>query len=133
MEARHGIPVGVATDAANVPETVLGPTALVTMPVKPGRSLVAVLADKAYDCDWLRRHLKKRGFVLLAPHRSNRVKPATNDGRRMRRYARRWIVERTFAWLHSFRRVVTRFERMVQHFDGFVHLACAFLALEKLI
>ncbi len=46
---------------------------------------------------------------------------------------RRWIVERTFAWLHSYRRVVTRFEKRVEHYDGFVHLACAFIALNRLV
>ena len=47
----------------------------------------------------------------------------------MRRDKRRWKVERTFAWLHSYRRTVTRFERCIGRFDGFVSLACAFIAL----
>ena len=51
----------------------------------------------------------------------------------MRRYRRRWKVERTFAWLHSYRRTVTRFERSIQRFDGFVSLACAFIALNRLL
>ena len=133
VEARNGIPVGIATDAANVSETALGPAAVVMMAVKCPPGLVALLADKAYDCDWLRIHLRKLGFLLIAPHRSNRVKKSMNDGRRLRRYKRRWKVERTFAWLHSYRRVVTRYEKDIHRYDGFVHLACTFIAIGNLI
>jgi transposase len=69
-------------------------------------------------------------FNLVSPHRK---KEPTSDGRRLRRYKRRWKVERTFAWLHSYRRVMTRHERRVELWDGFVHLACAFIALKKLL
>jgi IS5 family transposase len=129
-----GIPIGVATDAANVSETVLVVAALDDIPaeveVPPD---VPVVGDRAYDSDPLREELAESGHRLLAPHRKNRKKPSSNDGRRMRRYKRRWIVERTFAWVHSYRRVVTRFERRVNIYDGFVHLACAFIALNRLL
>lgn len=130
---RTGVPIGVATDAANVSEVALGPAALATIPagvrVRPG---VPVVADRGYDSDPLRERLAAGGFTLVAPHRKNRKRKKTADGRRLRRYKRRWIVERTFAWLHGYRRVVTRFEKNVNLFDGFVHLACAFIALNKL-
>lgn len=133
IEAGNGIPIGVATDAANVPETLLGPAALAMIAVVLTAMDVPVLGDKAYDCDWLREHLELLGFVLLSPHRSNRVQEPTNDGRRMRRYKRRWKVERTIAWLHSYRRVVTRYEKDSNRYEGFVHLACAFISLGNLI
>ncbi len=99
-------------------------------PVPPG---VPVIADRASDSDPLREQLAGEGFTLVAPHRKNRRRPRTADGRRLRRYKRRWIVERTFAWLHSYRRVVTRFEKDINRYDGFVHLACAFIALNRLL
>jgi len=40
---------------------------------------------------------ERDGIEMIAPHRSNRQKSATEDGRRFRRYARRWLVERFFA------------------------------------
>jgi transposase len=129
-----GIPIGVATDAANVPETVLAGAALADIPAAvPVPFGVPVIADRAYDSDPLREDLAADGYRLLSPHRKNRTKRPTNDGRRMRRYKRRWIVERTFAWVHSYRRVVTRYERRVDLYDGFVHLACAFIALNRLV
>ena len=42
------------------------------------------------------------------------------------------MVERSFAWLKSFRRVATRYERLCHLHDGFVSLACAFIALARL-
>ena len=129
-----GIPIGVATDAANVPEVELAGLALADIPAEvPVPFGVPVVADRAYDSDPLREDLAEDGYTLIAPHRKNRTKSATNDGRRLRRYKRRWIVERTFAWMHSYRRVVTRFERNVNLYDGFVHLACAFIALNRLL
>jgi hypothetical protein len=54
VEMKNGLPVGLAVDAANVPETALGPAALAMFGVMlPG----ALVADRAYDCDWLREHL----------------------------------------------------------------------------
>lgn len=129
-----GIPIGVATDAANVPETVLAGAALADIPADvPVPFGVPLIADRAYDSDPLRDDLAADGYRLLSPHRKNRTRPSRNDGRRMRRYKRRWIVERTFAWVHSYRRVVTRYERRVDLYDGFVHLACAFIALNRLV
>jgi transposase len=106
---------------ATIPESILLP---------PG---VPLIGDRGYDSDPLRETLMELGFDLLSPHRKNRVKPSVNDGRKMRRYSHRYIVERTNSWLHSFRRVVTRFERSIASYDGFVSLACAFLALNKLL
>ncbi len=45
----HGTPLGVATDAANVPETVLGPVALDTIFFDLVRPEVPVVGDRAYD------------------------------------------------------------------------------------
>jgi len=111
----------------------LGPAALADLP--PAVAVpwgVPVLADKAYDSDPLREELGLDGFRLLARHRKNRRKPPVNDGRRLRRLKRRWVVERSFAWLKSFRRVATRYELLAHLYDGFVALACAFIALGRL-
>ena len=83
-----------------------------------------LIGDKAYDSDPLDAELAGRGIELIAPHRSNRKKPATQDGRKLRRYRRRWKVERLWAWLQNFRRVATRFDFHVENFLGFVHLGC---------
>lgn len=131
------VPVGVATDGANVSEPALGAAAVASVPKwlrRRSRSRrVPVIADRAYDSDPLRGYVRRLGCRLIAPHRSNRVKPRTADGRELRRYRRRWKIEQAFAWLHSYRRVMTRHERRMDLYDGFVHLACAFMAINKLL
>jgi transposase len=60
-----------------------------------------LIGDRAYDSDGLDdRLMRVRGVDMIAPHRRNRKKPCTQDGRKLRRYKRRWKVERTFAWLY---------------------------------
>lgn len=60
---------------------------------------------------------------MIAPNRSNR-RLKTQDGRPLRRYLRRWKVDRLFAWLQNYRRLVTRWERHEENFLGFLHLGC---------
>ena len=83
-----------------------------------------LIGDKAYDSDRLDAELKQRYDIeLIAPHRRDRQQ-ATQDGRPLRRYRRRWQVERLFAWLHHFRRLVTRWEYHVENFFAMVRLGC---------
>lgn len=111
----------------------LAPAALADIPLTVGVPWgVPVLADRAYDSDPLREQLDRDGFRLLARHRRNRRKPPVNDGRRLRRLRRRWVVEQSFAWVKSFRRVATRYERKCHLYDGFVALACTLIALARL-
>ena len=67
-----------------------------------------LIGDKAYDSDRLDRELAEHyGIEMIAPHRGERQTP-TQDGRPLRRYRRRWRVERLFAWLHRFRLLVIK-------------------------
>ena len=61
--------------------------------------------------------------MISPPHPRRRNKMP--DGRKLRRYKRRWKVERLFAWIFRSRRLVTRYEEKAENFLGFVQLACA--------
>ena len=119
---RAGLPLAVYAASAGPHEVSLvqGTLAEVLTPERPAR----LIGDKAYDSDPLDAELAERGIELIAPHRSNRKKPRTQDGRKLRRYKRRWKVERLNAWLQNFRRVATRFDYHVENYLGFVHLGC---------
>jgi transposase len=91
---------------------------------RPRQKPVRVITDKAYDSDPLRDRLRRRGIELISPHKSNRVRPATQDGRALRRYRRRWILERTIGWLGNFRRLVVRYDRSLAIYRAFFHIAC---------
>jgi transposase len=91
-----------------------------------------LILDKGYDSDPLRERLAARGIEMICPHRKNRTKPKTQDGRKLRRYKRRWKVERTFAWLGNFRRLVVRYERSLKMYRAFFHVACLLITLRQL-
>ncbi len=88
-----------------------------------------LIGDRAYDSDPLDERLAAQGIEMMAPHRKNRKKPRTQDGRPPRRYRRRWKVERLFAWLGNFRRLLMRYERHLANYLGFVHLGCIVILL----
>ena len=84
-----------------------------------------LIGDKAYDSDKLDEQLAAQNIEMIAPHKKNRkAQNKTQDGRPLRRYKRGWKVERLFAWLQNFRRVLTRFDYHAENYLGFVHLAC---------
>lgn len=89
------------------------------------------IGDRAYDADPLDEALLNVGVEMIAPHRRNRKRPKTQDGRPLRRYKRRWKVERLFAWLGNFRRLVVRYERHVLSYLGFVYLGCILILLRQ--
>ena len=92
-----------------------------------------LVCDKGYDSDGLReRLLFERDIELVCPHRRNRKRVPLQDRRKLRRYRRRWKVERTFAWLGNFRRLVVRYERTLKMYRAFFHVACLLITLRKL-
>lgn len=125
----NGLPVGVRIESASPHEvTLLEPT---LDSVVTARDPERIIGDKAYDSDALDARLEaERGIQLIAPNRRNRFK--SQDGRPLRRYRRRWKVERLFAWLQNFRRLVTRWEYHADNFLGFVQLGCIVILLRHL-
>jgi transposase len=84
-----------------------------------------MIGDRAYDSDPLDVQIRERfGVQLVAPHHSTRSEAPTQDGRELRRYCRRWKIERLFAWLHNFRRLVSRWEHQEANFLGMLQLGC---------
>jgi transposase len=126
----RGLPLGMATAAANVCEQQLLVPALFDVPLHIPRG-TPVVADKGHDSDPLRDDVEDEGLVPVIPHRKNRVKPSRNDGRRLRRYRRRWKIERTNAWLHCYRALAVRWSHYLFMYAGLVYLAFIHLALKR--
>lgn len=126
---RHGLPIALHIESASVHETKLVERTLDNRFVD--EKITRLVGDKAYDSDKLDAQLRRKKIRLIAPHKSNRVKPNTQDGRELRRYVRRWKVERLFAWLQNFRRVNTRWEYKAVNFEGFVKLACIMILMRN--
>ena len=122
-----GKPVSILIASASVHEVKLVEQTIAqrVSKEKPRR----ITGDRAYDSDSLDERLKKKGIELNAPHKRNRRKPKTQDGRKLRAYAKRWKMERFFAWLFNFRRCVTRYEYKAENFSAFLLLASTIILL----
>ena len=79
-----------------------------------------VLGDKGYDSDSLRQKIKNQGAEPVIPPRKHRKTPITCD---YILYKERNAVERFFNKLKHFRRVATRYDKLLANFMGFVKLA----------
>jgi transposase len=123
-----GFPLGNRLCSASPAEVRLAQETLSEVTVGKVRRLIA---DRGYDSDPLREQLAQEGIELICPHRSNRTKPATQDGRKLRRYRKRWKMERLFAWLGNFRRLLVRWERHIIVYQAFFHFACILITLRR--
>jgi transposase len=125
----HGLPLAVHVASASPYEPHLVPA---TLDARFLRELPPrLIGDRGYDSDLLDAQLRDQyGIEMIAPNRTRR-RP-TQDGRPLRRYRRRWKIERLFAWLHNSRRLVTRWEYHVGNFLGLLQLACAQILLRHL-
>lgn len=97
-----------------------------------------LIGDKAYDSTKLDHDLASRNIELIAPQirspEGARQSPSQRrqDGRVLRRYKRRWKVERLWAWLLRFRRITTRYEFKAANFLALLHIACAIILVRRL-
>ena len=134
----HGVPLGNLLEAASPAEVQLVEPTLEPIAVprggrgRPRKRPERRLYDNACDADALRQRLSRRGMELICPPRQNRQRPPLQDGRKLRRYKRRWKVERTLAWLGNFRRLVVRWEHHITMYRAFFHVACLLITLKKL-
>lgn len=132
----QGIPLGVRLESASPAEVTLADATLKEVRVprpkgRPRQKPERVIADRGYDSDPLRKRWKKRGIELISPYRNNNKERRYHDGRKLRRYKRRWIIERTNAWLGQFRRLLVRHDHLLSIYRAFFYLACMWITLRK--
>jgi transposase len=131
-----GLPLGVRLESASPGEVTLAEATLAEVKVprpkgRPRQKPKRIIADRAYDSDPLRERLAKRGIDLIVPYRKNSKHRRYEDGRKLRRYKRRWIIERTNAWLGQFRRLLVRHEHLLATYRAFFYLACLWITLRR--
>jgi transposase len=133
-----GTPLGICVEKATPSEVKLLEATLDSVkmkrrrgarrrPYKPER----LIADRGYDSNQARALLVAREIEPIIPARSNNAIATHQDGRKLRRYRRRWVIERTNSWLQNFRRLVVRYERKLKNFEAMVHMACVLVTLKK--
>jgi len=132
----QGIPVGLYLDSAQKAEVQLAQATLETVQVRTPAGRIRtrprhLTADKGYDSRRFRRYLRRRGIGHTIPPivRTGRFRQRRLPRYDTVRYAQRWIIERTNAWLQNYRRVLVRHERLLDTYRAFVLLACTMIAL----
>ncbi|MEL6703662.1 MAG: IS5 family transposase [Bacteroidota bacterium] len=138
----EGLPIGLLVESAQKSEVRLAEETLATVRVARARGRARtrpdrLTCDRGYDSRAFRRYLTRRGIRHAIPTRrrpkrwkARRGRPPECDASA---YRQRWKVERTFAWLFNYRRVVVRWERHVGVYRGFVLFALSLLCLNRLL
>lgn len=80
---------------------------------------LAIVADKAYTSNRIRRQIADEGALAVIPSKSNARKPVAHD---QNLYAMRNIVERFFCKMKDMRRLATRFEKTANSFQNMVYM-----------
>ena len=136
----QGTPLGAHLDSASPSEVKLLEKTIAAVQVtrahrsgRPRSKPDRLTLDRGYDSNGLRERLAKRGIEPIIPATKNHPNATHQDGCKLRRYRRRWIVERTFAWLGWCRRLLVRHDRLLSVYAAFFHLACAMLTLRQVL
>ena len=125
----QGLPVGVELEGANRHDMKLTDSTLNSQPAAVVEARQAWTAaeveqhlclDAGYDYDEVREVVAAHGYTAHIRPRGEEAQ-AKKVGQR----ARRWVVERTHAWFHRFRRLLIRWEKKLANYEAFLHLACA--------
>jgi len=121
--------VGVAVSGANTHDMRLVEATLDSIPVErpapTSRKRQHFCADKGYDYSAVREVVARSSYVA---HIKGRGQEEVERKTVPKYRARRWVVERTHSWMNRFRRLLIRWEKKVDNYLAFVHLACAWIA-----
>ncbi len=134
----QGIPLGIQLASAQRSEVRLAESTLATVRVprlgrgRPRQRPGTLVADRGYDSDAFRQHLRRRGIRPCIPFRHHR-RPRPGPKPNLEAYRDRWHVERTFAWLGNFRRLLVRHERLLGVYHGFMLLAFVLICLGRIL
>lgn len=133
----QGIPLGIHVTSATPAEVNLVETTLKTIRVprvgrgRPRQNPERLVGDRGYDSEGLRTRLHDRGIIPILPYRWWTKRRRFEDKRHLRRFRHRWIIERTFAWLGNFRRLLIRHERMTSMYRALLYFAAALITLRR--
>ena len=130
MTDRGGLPLTATVTAANVHDSTVFESLIAAVPPikqrrgRPRQRPDKLHADKGYDIPRCRRYLRRRGI------RNRIARKGIESSRRLGRH--RWVIERTFAWLYTNRRLAIRYERRADIHQAFLTLGCTMICFNAL-
>jgi len=131
VEASGG-PLGIETEGANIHDTkLLAPTLAATVIERPDPEQVLqhLCLDKAYDNPTGEAACANAGYL---PHIRRIGEEKLDSWGQKTHPARRWVVERTLAWLSKCRAILVRYDKKPQNYKGLIQLACALVWCRRL-
>ena len=129
---RSGGPLGLELAGANVHDTKLLAGTIEAIVVERPDSLQVeqhLCLDKAYDNPSGRAAAVAAGYL---PHIRRIGEEKLDQAGKKSHPARRWVVERTLAWLQKCRAVLIRYDKKAENYRGLIQLACALLGYRRL-
>lgn len=136
----RGLPLGLLLESANKAEISLAKATLETVKVRTPKGRLRIrphhlTADKGYDSRKFREYLRGRRIAHCIPpiRRPEGFRPKRLARFDPGSYAKRWIIERSNAWLQNYRRVLVRYDHLLSTYRGFVLLACIMISLGALL
>ena len=85
-----------------------------------------ICGDKAYDSIWCRESAGEYGYI----HHFRRRREENPENKKVK--PKRWVVERTHAWMNQYRRILNRWDITARSYESFIVLACAAIVLSSL-
>jgi transposase len=108
----------------------LEPTLAATVVCRPEARVQHLCADKGYAGEPAEKVMRKRQYI---PHVRQRGEEMKAKKRNSRCRARRWVVERTHSWLNRYRKLLVRYEKRADSYEGLLEIACALIAFRQCI
>jgi len=127
----QAVPIGADLDSASASKIKLLETTIEKIALLrqsggwPRQNPVRIVADKGTTVI----PSAKGGIDLICRERKNKQTKKNEDGGKLRSDRRRWKVEPTLAWRPNWRRRVVGWEREIQIYPAFFHLACILITL----
>ena len=137
----NGVPLGFYLESANKAEVKLAEQTLDTISVsrprgRPKRRAEKLVADRTYDSRAFRGALRRRGMHMCIPPKRRPANWRAKRGRpvvaHQADYRLRYKVERSFAWLGAYRRLLIRWERQCAIYQSFFTVALLLVCVRRL-
>jgi putative transposase len=134
---QRGAPLSLYLSGANAHDKWFADDLIMVMVVKrPPKRKQHLCADKGYDYTDVRQFAEQQGYIVHIKHKRKRGEPVIEDcpvPGETRYAARRWVVERTLAWLSKRRSLRTRWCKTSQNWLAFIQFACAHILMDLAI
>lgn len=129
MTDGNGLPLALVVAGANTHDIKLVADMLDALQTGRPDKRLRLCMDKGYEAKWLGSYLKSRRYEPHIQSQKDESEAIKNTDFK----AHRWVVERTHSWMNRYRRVLTRWEKMLENYEAMLHFACGLIVWNKVL